>query len=42
MNEFDEVDLANVLYRYGEERRSRAIARRIALARRQAPITRTS
>jgi len=42
VNELDEAGLANVLYRYGEERRSRAIARRIALARRQAPITRTS
>jgi 16S rRNA (cytosine1402-N4)-methyltransferase len=42
VNELDEADLADVLYRYGEERRSRAIARRIVLARRQAPITRTS
>ena len=42
VNGLDEEDLADVLYRYGEERRSRAIARRITLARRQAPITRTS
>jgi len=41
VNQLDEVDLANLLYRYAEERRSRAIARRIVLARRLAPITRT-
>ncbi len=35
-----EAELADVLYRYGEERRSRAIARRIVEVRQRAPITR--
>jgi 16S rRNA (cytosine1402-N4)-methyltransferase len=34
-------ELADLLWRYGEERRSRAIARRIAEARQRQPITRT-
>ena len=33
VNEYDEARLAGVLYRYGEERASRAIARRIVAAR---------
>ncbi len=37
-----ENDLADVLYRYGEERDSRRLARAILLAREQTPITRTS
>jgi len=36
-----EEKLANLIYLYGEERRSRAIARAIVAARREAPITRT-
>ena len=34
-------ELADLLWRYGEERRSRAIARRIGEARQRQPITRT-
>src|SRR5579883_2358539 len=41
VNQLDETDLADILYRYGEERRSRAIARRIVERRRQAPIERS-
>lgn len=41
VNTLDEAELADVLWRYGEERRSRAIARRIVEARRRAPIERT-
>jgi 16S rRNA (cytosine1402-N4)-methyltransferase len=41
VNTMDEEDLANVLYELGEERRSRAIARTIAKARGDAPITTT-
>lgn len=37
-----ESEIANVLWRYGEERRSRAIARAIVAARAEAPLTRTS
>ncbi len=39
LNESDEEDIANVIYRYGEERRSRKIAKAIVNAR---PLTRTS
>jgi 16S rRNA (cytosine1402-N4)-methyltransferase len=35
-------DLADILYTYGEERRSRAVARAIVAAREANPITRTS
>ncbi len=42
VNMLDEVELADVIWRYGEERRSRAIARRIVEARKRAPITRTA
>ena len=41
VNELDEEGLADLFWRYGDERRSRAIARRIVEARRRAPITRT-
>jgi 16S rRNA (cytosine1402-N4)-methyltransferase len=37
----DEADIAQVIWRYGEEMRSRAIARAIVAARAQAPIART-
>jgi 16S rRNA (cytosine1402-N4)-methyltransferase len=37
----DETELANVIYKYGEERFSRKIARAIVAARLQAPITTT-
>jgi 16S rRNA (cytosine1402-N4)-methyltransferase len=36
-----EADLANVIYIFGEERHSRAVARAIVAARKQAPITTT-
>ncbi len=39
VNEAEEEDIANVIFRYGEERRSRKIARAIVNAR---PLTRTS
>jgi 16S rRNA (cytosine1402-N4)-methyltransferase len=38
VNGADEATLADILYRYGEERASRRIARAIALRRRSAPI----
>lgn len=38
----DERTLADVLYQYGEERRSRAVARAIVAARAEAPLTRTA
>ena len=38
----DEADLADVLYRFGEERLSRRIARAIVRARGEAPITTTT
>jgi 16S rRNA (cytosine1402-N4)-methyltransferase len=41
VNGMGEAELADILFRYGEERRSRAIARAIVAARREAPITRT-
>ncbi|HLJ79913.1 MAG TPA: 16S rRNA (cytosine(1402)-N(4))-methyltransferase RsmH [Ktedonobacterales bacterium] len=41
VNTLDEAELADLLWRYGEERRSRPIARRIVEARRQRPIART-
>lgn len=41
LNGMGEAELADILFRYGEERRSRAIARAIVAARREAPITRT-
>jgi 16S rRNA (cytosine1402-N4)-methyltransferase len=42
VNTLDEAELADLLWRYGEERRSRAIARRIVRARERTPITRTT
>ena len=39
--EIEEVDLANVIFRYGEERFSRRIARALVDARRSEPITTT-
>jgi len=41
VNEMPEDELADVIYRYGEERASRRVARRIAERRRTAPITTT-
>ena len=41
VNTYAEADLADVIYRYGEERRSRRIAAAIVRARRRAPITTT-
>jgi 16S rRNA (cytosine1402-N4)-methyltransferase len=42
VNELEEAELADLIWRYSEERRSRAIARRIVAARRRAPIARTA
>jgi 16S rRNA (cytosine1402-N4)-methyltransferase len=36
-----ETDLANIIYIFGEERHSRSVARAIAVARKEAPITTT-
>jgi 16S rRNA (cytosine1402-N4)-methyltransferase len=41
VNEAEEGLLANIIYHYGEERRSRAVARAIVEARRKAPLTTT-
>lgn len=41
VNSMAETDLANVIYKYGEERRSRAVARAIIEARSDAPIETT-
>src|SRR5262249_28456009 len=41
VNTLDETALADLLYQYGEERRSRAIARRIVAPRSRAPIERS-
>ncbi|MGB0749442.1 MAG: 16S rRNA (cytosine(1402)-N(4))-methyltransferase RsmH [Magnetospiraceae bacterium] len=41
VNELPEKDLADLIYTYGEERASRAVAKAIVAARREAPITRT-
>jgi len=38
----DEAELADILYYYGEEKMSRAVARAIVAARNETPITRTS
>lgn len=42
VNEWEESALADVVYRYGEERASRRIARAIVRARAEQPITRTA
>ena len=41
VNHYSEAELADILYYYGEERRSRGIARAICTARELAPITGT-
>ncbi len=41
VNALPEAELADILFRYGEERASRRIARAIVAARRERPITRT-
>lgn len=41
VNEASEEELANIIFLYGEERASRRIAKKIVLARGDAPITRT-
>jgi 16S rRNA (cytosine1402-N4)-methyltransferase len=41
VNGMDEAPLADLIYAYGEERRSRSVARAIVEARRDAPITTT-
>jgi len=41
VNTTDEKDLADIIYRFGEERASRRVAKVIVEARAQAPITRT-
>jgi 16S rRNA (cytosine1402-N4)-methyltransferase len=41
VNGFDEEQIADIIYEYGEERRSRAIARAIVKARTAAPLKRT-
>lgn len=42
LSDVAERDLADVVFRYGEERRSRAVARAIVAARREAPIRTTA
>lgn len=39
VNEWDEADIANVIYAYGEERAARRIAGAIVAARKETPIT---
>ncbi|MEM8972639.1 MAG: 16S rRNA (cytosine(1402)-N(4))-methyltransferase RsmH, partial [Pseudomonadota bacterium] len=41
VNELEQSNLADIIYHYGEERRSRAIAAAIVRARAQAPLERT-
>jgi len=41
VNEAEEADVADILYQFGEERRSRAIARAIVARRRERPFART-
>ncbi len=41
VNDSTEAELAELIYRYGEERRSRQVARAIVAARREKPIERT-
>jgi 16S rRNA (cytosine1402-N4)-methyltransferase len=41
VNGFEEEQIADIIYEYGEERRSRAIARAIVKSRAIAPLTRT-
>ena len=42
INEAPEAELADIFFHYGEERRSRAVARAVLEARRRKPITRTA
>jgi len=42
VNDLDETELANLIYRYGEERLSRRIAARVAVRRREARIEDTA
>ena len=42
VNTYSEVDLADVIFRYGEERASRRIAKLIVAQRKRAPITTTT
>ncbi|MDQ3459412.1 MAG: 16S rRNA (cytosine(1402)-N(4))-methyltransferase RsmH [Deinococcota bacterium] len=42
VNTYDEAELASIIYRYGEERHSRRVARRIAEARAEKPIESTT
>lgn len=41
VNQADEEEIADILYRFGEERASRRIAREIVRVRQEAPVTRT-
>lgn len=41
INSLEERELADILYRYGEERKARQVARAIVAARREQPIERT-
>jgi 16S rRNA (cytosine1402-N4)-methyltransferase len=41
VNTYDETDLADIIYKYGEERRSRQVATAIIEARKENPITTT-
>ncbi len=42
VNALSETELADIIFRYGEERHSRRVARAIVAARSEAPITRTA
>ncbi len=42
VNDYDEARLADIIYHYGEEKKSRAIARAITQARSDAPLMRTT
>ncbi len=42
VNTYDEEDIANIIFRYGEERHSRKVARAIVNARRERPFTTTA
>ncbi|MFT4549881.1 MAG: 16S rRNA (cytosine1402-N4)-methyltransferase [Pseudoalteromonas tetraodonis] len=42
VNTYEEEELANIIYQYGEERGSRRIAKAICLARRQKPVETTA
>lgn len=41
VNSYSETDLANIIYRYGEERHSRRVARAIVETRKETPFTTT-